>query len=144
MYNHYFNRESTILKPKFERNGNSMFYLVKEKNNPNKRRLAEEAPKKTANVFDRVVKNNYLIQEPDSIDFESIIKKNTTSLNDIEERMKSNVSDDFQKSFLSQTRIKQKNYLEKEMGEDLKQEEKNSYKPSKYLGKIDKITKPKN
>lgn len=144
MYKNYFNRESTILTPKFERNGNSMTYLVKEKNNPYKRRLVEEPQKKKPNAFDRTIKNNYLIPEPESIDFESMIKKNTTSLQDIEERMKTNVDENLKKTFLSNVRIKQKNFLQNEMQEDIKQEEKGSYRPTKYLGKMDKITKPKN
>ena len=63
MYKNYFNRESTILTPKFERNGNSMTYLVNEKNNPYKRRLVEEPQRKRENAFDRTIKNNLWQQQ---------------------------------------------------------------------------------
>lgn len=142
MLNNYFSRES--LKPKFERIGNSMEYLSQNQNNPNKRRLVEKPVKpERRNDLDSAVIDSFLDAQPKSIDFESLIKKNQTSLGDIEKRISENTKSNMSESIKRTVRLSQKKYFGEEKAEDEKEEQENNFKPSKYLGKFDNITKKK-
>lgn len=141
MYQNFFEQPS--LTPKFQDLGR-MSYLIDEKNKPKKKRNLLEEPTnlvKPQGVFDRITHNAFE-RLPASINFEEIMKKNKTNVDDLEARLNAAIE---KPDIIKQNQMRrnnQKKYIANEMMEEEKDEEKGAFRPNKYLGKINKITKP--